>query len=74
MKKEHIILGVVNVVYLVGFAWRFLAQQNFEFDCLVMCAVPEAGVGGYMNTSLDLCSNMIGAILAIGWIRMRHSK
>jgi len=191
MKKEHIILGVVNVVYLVGFAWRFLAQQNFEFviyvgvvvaalvwigltlkpvayslstligltvwglmhmagggvpvgagrlydvmliplsqslpilrydqvvhlwgfgvctllcydllmpqlnnrgnvpfslglvlvmaglgfgafneilEFLVMCAVPEAGVGGYTNTSLDLCSNLIGAILAIGWIRIR---
>jgi hypothetical protein len=47
MKKEHIILGVVN-------------------------AVPKAGVGGYTNTSLDLCSNMIGALLVILWIRVRR--
>jgi hypothetical protein len=46
MKKEYIILGVVN-------------------------AVPKAGVGGYTKTSPDLCSNMIGALLAILWIRVR---
>jgi hypothetical protein len=191
MKKEHLILGVINAVYLAGFAWRFLAQQNFEFviyvgvvvaalvwigltlkrvtyslstligltvwglmhmagggvpvgagrlydvmllplsqslpilrydqvvhlwgfgvctllcydllmpqlnnrgrvpfslglvlvmaglgfgafneilEFLVMCAVPKAGVGGYTNTSLDLCSNLIGALLASIWIRVR---
>ena len=191
MKREHIVLGVANAVYLAGFAWRFLAQRNFEFviyvgvvvaalawigltlkrvdysrstlvglsvwglmhmagggvpvgagrlydvmliplsqslpilrydqvvhlwgfgmctllcydllapqldsptripfslglvlvmaglgfgafneilEFLVMCAVPEAGVGGYTNTSLDLCSNMIGAILALIWIQRR---
>lgn len=191
MKKEHILLGVINAVYLTGFAWKFLAQRNFEFviyvgvvlaaliwigltlrrvdyslstligltvwgimhmagggvpvgagrlydvmliplsqtlpilrydqvvhlwgfgvctllcydllrpqlgspgkipfslglvlvmaglgfgafneilEFIVMCAVPEAGVGGYENTALDLCSNMIGAIFALLWIRVR---
>ena len=31
MKKEHLVLGVINGVYLTGFAWKFLAQHNFEF-------------------------------------------
>jgi putative membrane protein len=190
MKKEHLVLGAINGVYLAGFAWKFLAQRNFEFviyvgvvlaaliwigltlrrvdyslstligltvwgimhmagggvpvgagrlydviliplsaslpilrydqvvhlwgfgvctllcydllrpqlgspgnlpfslglvlvmaglgfgafneilEFLVMCVVPQAGVGGYENTALDLCANMMGAIFAWVWIRM----
>ncbi|MFA5553809.1 MAG: hypothetical protein WCZ89_04415 [Phycisphaerae bacterium] len=32
--------------------------------------VPESGVGGYINTSLDLVADLIGAILAMFVIRI----
>ncbi|MCP4450132.1 MAG: hypothetical protein GY809_01615 [Planctomycetes bacterium] len=65
MKKEYIILGVLVMAGL-GFG---AFTEILEF--IVMYAVPKAGVGGYTNTSLNLCSNFIGAILAILWIRVR---
>jgi len=36
--------------------------------------VPESGVGGYLNTSLDLVSDLIGAVLAMGIIRVSERK
>jgi len=37
-------------------------NETIEFAATIL--VPQTGVGGYENTSLDLVSNMIGAILA----------
>lgn len=37
-------------------------NEILEFSATIL--VPQTGVGGYVNTSLDLVSNMIGAILA----------
>ena len=62
-------LGMVLVMAGVGFG-----AFNEILEFLVMCAVPEAGVGGYTNTSLDLCSNLIGAMIALVWIRVRHRR
>ena len=59
-------LGLVLVMAGLGFG-----AFNEILEFLVMCAVPKAGVGGYVNTSLDLCSNMIGAIMALWWIQVR---
>ena len=30
--------------------------------------MPETGVGGYHNTMLDLCFNLLGGILAVTWL------
>ncbi len=60
-------LGLVLVMAGLGFG-----AFNEILEFIVMCAVPKAGVGGYLNTSLDLCSNLIGATLAILWIRVRR--
>ena len=32
--------------------------------------MPETGVGGYVNTSLDLVSDLVGALGALVWIRL----
>ncbi len=61
-------LGLVLVMAGVGFG-----AFNEILEFIVMCIVPKAGVGGYMNTSLDLCSNMVGGLLALVWIRMRKA-
>lgn len=36
--------------------------------------VPESGVGGYLNTSLDLAADLIGAILAMAVIRISERR
>jgi len=36
--------------------------------------VPGSGVGGYLNTSLDLAADLIGALLAMGVIRISERE
>ena len=38
----------------------------------VSLAIAESGVGGYMNTSLDLCADLIGAVLGLAYIQIRY--
>jgi len=45
-------------------------NEIVEFAATVL--VPETGVGGYTNTSLDLVSDLVGAVLAIAIIRTRR--
>lgn len=44
---------------------------NETVEFLVTVFVPETNVGGYLNTSLDLVSNSIGATAAILFIRLK---
>ena len=50
------------VVVMAGLGVGAL-NEIIEFGATVL--VPETGVGGYMNTSLDLVSDLIGAIAAV---------
>ena len=47
---------------------------NEIVEALVAATIKEAGVGGYVNTALDLISNFIGAILGYVYIRMRYIR
>lgn len=40
----------------------------------VALAVAESGVGGYINTSLDLCADLIGAVLGMVYIQIRYLR
>ena len=42
-------------------------NENIEFILTVF--LPQTGVGGYENTSLDLCSNLFGAVCAYLLVR-----
>jgi hypothetical protein len=44
---------------------------NETVEFLVTLLVQETKVGGYMNTSLDLASNLIGSIAALLFIRLK---
>lgn len=44
-------------------------NEIVEFVATVL--VPETGVGGYENTSLDLVADLVGAVLAVVYLRMR---
>jgi uncharacterized membrane protein YjdF len=57
------------VVVMAGLGVGAL-NEIVEFAATVL--VPETGVGGYTNTSLDLVSDLIGAIIAVAVIRMRR--
>ncbi len=59
-------LGLVLVMAGLG-----LGAFNEIVEFGVTCAVPEAGVGGYLNTALDLCANMVGALLALLFLRIK---
>ncbi len=47
---------------------------NEILEFVVSTAIPEAGVGGYLNTSLDLSADLIGTLLGLIYIRYRYQK
>lgn len=59
------------VVIMAGFGLGAL-NEVVEFAATVI--TPETGVGGYVNTSLDLVSNLIGAVLAMIYIRVKKGR
>lgn len=66
---NRIALGIV--VVMSGAGWGAL-NEILEF--LVTLVVPQSGVGGYQNTALDLCSNLVGALLVMPWIQWQISR
>ena len=56
------------VVVMAGLGVGAL-NEIVEFTATVV--VPETGVGGYTNTSLDLVSDLVGAVLALVIVRVR---
>ena len=67
--ENPIALGIVLVMAGLG-----MGALNEILEFAVTIWVPQSGVGGYLNTSLDLCANLIGAILALVNIRLRYLK
>lgn len=66
--REHpIAVGFVLVMAGLG-----VGALNEILEFIVTIFVPNSGVGGYLNTSLDLCSDLIGAILALVYIHARY--
>jgi len=49
-----------------------LGNEMIEFTTTVF--VPETGVGGYVNTSLDLVADFFGAVIAMIYIRLRKGE
>ncbi|UCF00287.1 MAG: DUF2238 domain-containing protein [Planctomycetota bacterium] len=69
--KENInrYLALSTVLIMTGLG---LGAFNEIVEFIITQIVAETGVGGYLNTSLDLVSNLIGAILGMLYIRLRH--
>jgi uncharacterized membrane protein YjdF len=49
-----------------------VGAMNEIIEFFAVLTVPETGVGGYENTLLDLCFNLLGGILAVTWIMLRR--
>jgi Predicted membrane protein (DUF2238) len=67
--KSPIAMGVVLVMAGLG-----MGALNEILEFIVSIFIPQSGVGGYMNTSLDLCSNLLGAVLALVYIHLKYIK
>ena len=65
--ENRVALGIVLVMAGLG-----MGALNEILEFVVSLCVPESGVGGYINTSLDLCADLIGAILGLLYIRLRY--
>lgn len=68
LKLNNKWIAVSIVVVMAGLGVGAL-NELLEFIATVL--VPETGVGGYVNTSLDLVADLIGAILALVLIRLK---
>jgi hypothetical protein len=67
--ENPVALGIVLVMAGLG-----MGAFNEILEFVVSLSVPQSGVGGYMNTSLDLCADLIGAVLGLLYIRLRYLK
>ena len=59
-------LGIVLVMAGLG-----MGALNEIIEFMATLAVPDNGVGGYMNTALDMCANLIGAVLGVVYLGLR---
>jgi uncharacterized membrane protein YjdF len=68
-EKRWTALSIVVVMAGLGVG---ALNEIVEFAAVVI--VPETGVGGYVNTSLDLVADLIGALLALAYIRVAEAR
>jgi len=67
--QHRVALGVVTVMAGLG-----VGALNEILEFIVSVCVPGSGVGGYINTSLDLCADLLGALLGWCWIVVLERK
>ncbi len=67
--QHFIALSIVVVMAGLG-----LGALNEIVEALVSAVVINSGVGGYINTALDLIADFLGAILAMAFIKLRYLK
>jgi len=51
-----------------------LGAINEIIEFIAVKTLPETNVGGYDNTLWDLIFNLIGGLLAVGWLTLRRAR
>lgn len=69
MMKKDLRWGALSIVVVMAGLGVGALNEIIEFIATLVS--PENGVGGYLNTSLDLVSNLIGALIALIFVRAR---
>jgi uncharacterized membrane protein YjdF len=64
----------VALSVVVTMAGLGVGAFNEIVEALVAAAIPQSGVGGYVNTALDLISDLLGALLAMTFIKLRYPQ
>ncbi len=67
--QKFIALSIVVIMAGLG-----VGALNEIVEALVSATLPSSGVGGYVNTALDLIADFLGAIIAMIFIRLRYLK
>lgn len=70
LHTNHRTRGALAVV--VAMAGLGVGAFNEIIEFLITVVVPQTGVGGYVNTSLDLVADLVGALIALGIIWWRE--
>ena len=60
----------IKTAIIIAMAGLGVGALNEIVEFIVQVIVPQTGIGGYINTSLDLVSDFIGALLALIYIRI----
>jgi uncharacterized membrane protein YjdF len=71
--KENL-QGYIALSIVVIMAGLGVGAFNEIVEAFVAAIVPESGVGDYVNTALDLISDLIGAFLAMAFIKLRYLR
>lgn len=71
LKTPSINFGLGLVLVMAG-CWFGAFNEIIEF--IVDQSLPESGVGGYINTSLDLISNFVWSVVAVIFIKLFLEK
>jgi len=69
--KENL-RGFVALSVVVVMAGLGVGALNEIIEALVAATIPSSGVGGYVNTALDLIADLLGALLAFVFIKWRY--
>lgn len=64
-------LSVSIVLVMAGLG---IGAVNEILEFIVTLIVPKVGVGGYINSSLDLCADLVGALLALLYIKILMAR
>ncbi|GAK59465.1 hypothetical protein U27_06450 [Candidatus Vecturithrix granuli] len=67
--QKWVALSIVIVMAGLG-----VGALNEIIEFLATVLVPETGVGGYINTALDLVADLIGALGAIVYLRIKEMR
>ncbi len=62
-----------TLLFLVVLMGSGFGAINEIIEFIAVVAMPETGVGGYTNTLLDLVFNLIGGLVAAGWLARREA-
>ncbi len=66
--------GFASLSLVLVMAGLGVGAFNEIVEALTTAVAPQTGVGGYLNTALDLIANFVGALLATLYIRLRYLK
>ena len=59
---------------VIAMAGLGVGGLNEIIEFIATVVMPETGVGGYMNTALDLVADLVGAVLAVIFLRLGHFR
>ena len=75
--KPHLkekIIGWKSLRIAVCMAGLGFGALNEIIEFFATMIIPQTGVGGYINTSMDLVADFVGAIIAVFWIRIKNGR